>query len=273
MIDQSKKGHIIANINEYFSPTIPTSYATLRVLCQHGYLFHGPPGTSKSSLSVAIAGLFGLDINVIQLKTALTEGDLIDPLNSVSRRSIILFKDIDASGLKRGDNNNTVTGKSSGKEKDETFDTVDIVELRIGSWFEVKEIFGITDYESRRLGESFIVVGRGSDFLGRISLSTVSRSTTSSPKLFNTSSLGASSSKPLRLPSLSRWLQRVLAISCLPMVILVQTPNLGVRVATYASGTIAGGTGYAVLRIPGAAGSYVPEQILQVLLLNAIPFL
>jgi len=60
----------------------------------------------KSSLSFALAGLFGLDIYVISLlDPLLTESDLSMLFNNLPRRCVVLLEDIDSAGISRGDDN------------------------------------------------------------------------------------------------------------------------------------------------------------------------
>ncbi len=77
-------------------------YANRGIPLRRGYLFHGPPGTGKTSLSFALAGVFGLDIYVISLmEPALTEEDLLSLFNTLPRRCVVLLEDIDTAGLGR----------------------------------------------------------------------------------------------------------------------------------------------------------------------------
>jgi chaperone BCS1 len=61
-----------------------------------------PPGTGKTSLTFALAGVFGLDIYSLALSEAtLTEEDLVLLFNSLPKRCILLLEDVDAAGLGR----------------------------------------------------------------------------------------------------------------------------------------------------------------------------
>ncbi|KAI0398251.1 P-loop containing nucleoside triphosphate hydrolase protein [Xylariaceae sp. FL0594] len=102
ILDQEQKLQVLADMNEYLHPATPRWYANRGIPLRRGYLFHGPPGTGKTSLSFSLAGVFGLDIYVISLlEPSLTEEDLGNLFTSLPRRCIILLEDIDTAGLRR----------------------------------------------------------------------------------------------------------------------------------------------------------------------------
>ncbi|KAI4867732.1 BCS1 N terminal-domain-containing protein [Hypoxylon rubiginosum] len=102
VLDEHQKLKVLADINEYLHPETPRWYANRGIPLRRGYLFHGPPGTGKTSLSFALAGIFGLDIHVISLlEPSLTEEDLGALFASLPRRCIVLLEDIDTAGLRR----------------------------------------------------------------------------------------------------------------------------------------------------------------------------
>lgn len=127
ILDVEQKSMIIRDMNEYLHPTSPKWYATRGIPYRRGYLFHGPPGTGKTSLSFALAGIFGLEIYAISLQEpTLTEGDLMQLFNGLPRRCIVLLEDVDAAGLlrdsksdeKKGAKQEKSDAKKSGDEKE-----------------------------------------------------------------------------------------------------------------------------------------------------------
>jgi chaperone BCS1 len=103
-LDQQQKANIVMDINEYLHPASARWYAARGIPYRRGYLFHGPPGTGKTSLSFALAGIFGLDIYCISLmEVGLTESELNKLFAHLPRRCIVLLEDIDSAGLRRPD--------------------------------------------------------------------------------------------------------------------------------------------------------------------------
>jgi chaperone BCS1 len=101
-LDPEQKRKVVKDINEYLHPYSPRWYATRGIPYRRGYLFHGPPGTGKTSLSFALAGIFGLDIFCISLlEPTLMESELNRLFNNLPRRCIVLLEDIDTAGLVR----------------------------------------------------------------------------------------------------------------------------------------------------------------------------
>ena len=102
VLDSKEKHEILADINEYLHPSTPRWYASRGIPLRRGYLFHGPPGTGKTSFSFAIAGIFGIDIYVVSLQDAtITEEDIALLFTRLPRRCIVLLEDIDTAGLRR----------------------------------------------------------------------------------------------------------------------------------------------------------------------------
>lgn len=102
VLDDYQKATILKDINDFLHPRTPRWYSNRGIPYRRGYLFHGPPGTGKTSLSFALAGVFGLDIYCLSLSEAtLTEEDLILLFNSLPKRCVVLLEDIDTAGVLR----------------------------------------------------------------------------------------------------------------------------------------------------------------------------
>ncbi|PHH59415.1 hypothetical protein CDD81_3225 [Ophiocordyceps australis] len=123
VLDAREKHGVLADINEYLDPATPRWYAARGIPLRRGYLFHGPPGTGKTSFSFALAGVFGIDIYVISLQDVnVTEEDLAALFTRLPRRCIVLLEDIDTAGLRRrdGEAEASSTGAKTGDAKSST---------------------------------------------------------------------------------------------------------------------------------------------------------
>lgn len=121
VLDVKQKVQVLADINEYLHPATPRWYANRGIPLRRGYLFHGPPGTGKTSLSFALAGVFGLDIFVISLlEPTLTEEDMLALFNSLPRRCVVLLEDIDTAGLARTEEEKEADARSNPQQVDDS---------------------------------------------------------------------------------------------------------------------------------------------------------
>lgn len=94
--DNNLKQSLLADIRNYLDPKTQMRYQSRSMPYRRGYLFYGPPGTGKSSLSVAIAGEFGLDLYEVKVPSVATDADLEQMFQEIPPRCVVLLEDIDA---------------------------------------------------------------------------------------------------------------------------------------------------------------------------------
>lgn len=129
MLRQSRT-HAVVQIPMFGNPlSISSLYKSCLILTHLPHSTNIATGTGKSSLSFALAGLFGLNVHVISLlEPTLTETDLVMLFNNLPKRCIVLLEDIDTAGLVRADNDNDEAEPNQpNATKDEKLTAADIV--------------------------------------------------------------------------------------------------------------------------------------------------
>lgn len=95
VLDLGVKDMILADAQEFMASE--TWYSERGLPYRRGYLFHGCPGSGKTSLVHALAGALNLDIYVINLnKKGLDDSSLSQLVSDLPARSIALIEEIDA---------------------------------------------------------------------------------------------------------------------------------------------------------------------------------
>ena len=95
ILDPGLKDMILADAQEFMASE--TWYSERGLPYRRGYLFHGCPGSGKTSLVHALAGALGLDIYIINLnKKGLDDSALSQLVSDLPARSIALIEEIDA---------------------------------------------------------------------------------------------------------------------------------------------------------------------------------
>lgn len=99
--DEEEKEALVADIRNYLDPRTRKFYTSRGIPYRRGFLLHGTPGTGKTSLSLALAGLFGLELYLVHLPSVREDQDLSNMFATLPPRCIVLLEDIDAVGIKR----------------------------------------------------------------------------------------------------------------------------------------------------------------------------
>lgn len=100
ILNEKLKQDLIDDVTDYLDPTTRRWYANRGIPYRRGYLLCGPPGTGKSSLSLALAGFFKMRIYIVSLSSiSSTEENLASLFAELPRRCVVLLEDIDTAGL------------------------------------------------------------------------------------------------------------------------------------------------------------------------------
>jgi chaperone BCS1 len=100
ILNDKVKQDLIEDVTDYLNPATRRWYSNRGIPYRRGYLLHGPPGTGKSSLSLALAGFFKMRIYIVSLSSVTAnEENLASLFAELPRRCVVLLEDIDTAGL------------------------------------------------------------------------------------------------------------------------------------------------------------------------------
>lgn len=101
-LDTNQKETLLADLDDYVGGKAAKWYADRGIPYRRGYLFHGPPGTGKSSFAMALAARYQCDIYMLSLLDRnMYDSNLLNLLNTLPPRALVLLEDIDSAGLNR----------------------------------------------------------------------------------------------------------------------------------------------------------------------------
>lgn len=98
ILDEGVKEAAAGDIRNFLSSE--DWYRSMAIPFHRGYLFYGPPGSGKSSLAIALASEFQMDVYLLNLSN-LNDGRLLSLMSQMPSHSILLIEDIDSAFMKR----------------------------------------------------------------------------------------------------------------------------------------------------------------------------
>jgi chaperone BCS1 len=127
ILSEKTKKDLVDDVTDYLNPATQRWYANRGIPYRRGYLLHGPPGTGKSSLSLALAGFFKMRIYIVSLNSVTaTEETLGGLFAELPRRCVVLLEDIDTAGLTHTREENGSSNSDSSKDDDDDMEPTQI---------------------------------------------------------------------------------------------------------------------------------------------------
>ncbi|WYZ35608.1 hypothetical protein EsH8_X_000255 [Colletotrichum jinshuiense] len=117
ILNEKTKQELVDDVADYLSPATRKWYSNRGIPWRRGYLLTGPPGTGKSSLSLALAGFFKMRIYIVSLSSiSASEENLATLFAELPRRCVVLLEDIDTAGLTHTRENSGAADTEDGKD-------------------------------------------------------------------------------------------------------------------------------------------------------------
>lgn len=99
---EGQKQKLLGDVTEYLDDKTKQWHEERSIPHRRGYLFHGPPGTGKTTFAMAIAGHFKLQVYVLSLLDPhVDDTALLILFQSIRKGVLLLLEDVDCCGIGR----------------------------------------------------------------------------------------------------------------------------------------------------------------------------
>jgi len=87
--------NVLKDMKDFLSPKTEEKYLDLGIPYKKNYLFHGYPGTGKTSLVYTLASELNMHVAIINFDVKLTDNELMKSMKKIPEDAILLLEDID----------------------------------------------------------------------------------------------------------------------------------------------------------------------------------
>ncbi len=112
ILKQDQKEYLVNDLQMFLESG--EMYRSLGIPWRRGYLFHGAPGTGKSSIIKALASHFELNLYYMSLADVSSDSQLIKAVSRIDGKGVLLLEDVDVYGSvqdREGDEKNKSNDK------------------------------------------------------------------------------------------------------------------------------------------------------------------
>lgn len=113
ILPRGKMESLLEDANRFFESH--QWYGERGVPWRRGYMLHGPPGTGKTSLVMALAGHLHKPLYTISLSGKASDSSVLEAFRTVARNSILLIEDVDGVRSSRDRTSDAESGKGAEK--------------------------------------------------------------------------------------------------------------------------------------------------------------
>jgi len=97
VLPSAVKRRVLDELDDFFEPSTVEFYARHGIPYKRSLLFHGLPGSGKTSLVQALAGRYGLGVCYLSpTEEDMTDASLKDALQELPAKSLVVIEDVDA---------------------------------------------------------------------------------------------------------------------------------------------------------------------------------
>ncbi|TAQ83060.1 hypothetical protein B7494_g8616 [Chlorociboria aeruginascens] len=163
--DETMKQELITDIRNYLDPNTRRFYTARGIPYRRGYLLFGAPGCGKTSLALALAGYFNLELYLLHVPTIGEDNGLENLFTALPPKCIVLLEDIDAVGMRR--KARVIDESNEDEDDDDDDDDKDTVDRHSRSRITLSGLLNVLDGVASQEGRIVLMTSNFADQLDR----------------------------------------------------------------------------------------------------------